>query len=531
MGMKEMPAIKELGGGRKYWEHDFGLFKAKVLVEKPHPLEGIVNFGYKAPYLIIFEENEMNEAEAISYADEKCFSKIAERYSSSVIFIYPKDGWDNAPESIFRDVIANSRIHQYYKDGVVTSKDRFTGQWGDCFIRGAIFRTFVYGKGKAADHIAKYLLKTYEGEFLWGPGEITPTCVMLENLSITPQIERNDIPVVSIGNSDEINNLISEKCDKVLIKDKLEFVKDFDSFMKQFKRWCGNQEINPDPDKMGLIEEPGYFEVKTSPDNSGDDKDTESHNIGYVAFYNKGLLDNGKIPTLMVFHGGGDSAFYIMYESRWIEVANKYGILVISVENHINSTATETIELIGKLKEKYPIDEDKLYASGFSMGGVKCWDLYQEYPSYFAALAPNDATFEVGLNVYGKPSPVGINKDHPVPIFYTGGEITPLPELPCQAHKCWDRTRYVFEVNRLKTPYNVTFEDQDSWENKIWGINGDKVVQLEDKSRDSVLTLNYFKNSEGVFDTVFGSISGQGHECRAHTCEQAWKFMSGFTRK
>ena len=533
MGMKEMPSVKDIGNGRKYWENDFGSFKAKVLVETPHPLEGIVNFGYKAPYLIVFEEKDMTSEEVIAYADEKGLSEIARRYSSSVVFIYPnsENGWVDAPSSVFRDVIANSRIHQYYKDGVVTSKNRFTGEWEDCYIRGAIFRTFVYGTGAAADHIAKNLLTTYEGQFLWGPGEITPACVILERLSVMPEVTRDDIPVVSINNSDEINTYLKGKCNKLLIKDKNEAIKDFDGFIRNFKRWCGNLEINPDLEKMGLVEEPGYYEVRVSPDNKGDDKDLDTHKIGYVAYYNKGLFDNGKVPTLMAFHGGGDSAFYIMYESRWIDVANKYGILIISVENHINSTATETIELIGKLKGKYPIDEKRLYATGFSMGGVKTWDLYQEHPSYFAAMAPMDATAEVGDNVYFDHSPYEINKDTPVPIFYAGGEITPLPELPFQEFKCWDRIRYLFEVNRLKTPYNVTFDDKDSWENKIWGISGDKVVKIEDKSRDAILTLNYFENEDGVFNTVLGSIDNQGHECRAHTCEQAWIFMSQFVKE
>lgn len=59
--------------------------------------------------------------------------------------------------------------------------------------------------------------------------------------------------------------------------------------------------------------------------------------------------------------GGGDSAFYIAHESEWYRIANKYGFLLISIENHLNSTATEMIKLIDKLKEKYPIDEKRLY--------------------------------------------------------------------------------------------------------------------------------------------------------------------------
>ena len=531
MGMKEMPVITELDNGRKFWTHGFPNFKVKVLVEKPDPLADIVNFGYMAPYLMIFEEKDMSPEEEIEFADKNGFSQIAAKHSSSVVFIYPtsEGGWDNAPDTLFPDVIANSRIHQYFKDGVVTAKNRFTGAQEDFYIRGAIFRTALYGYGKSADYIAKNLLKTVNGEFLWGPGEITPACVTLERLSVIPAPERDDIPVVSVSNSDSVNAVFKDKCKHLLVRENSNVSEEFSSFVWKYKRWVGGLQINEDYNDLGLICEPGCETVNTSADNNGDDKETASHRIGYVAWYNKGLFDNGKVPTLLAFHGGGDSAFYIAHESGWYKHANKYGFLLIAVENHLNSTATEMIELIDKLKEKYPIDEKRLYASGFSMGGCKSWDLYQEYPDKFAALAPMDATFEVGLNVYGKPAPCEINKDRPVPIFYTGGEITPLPELPFQAEKCFDRIKYVFEVNKVKKAFDKKFEDQSDWENKIWSVNGDKIEEIEDKSRDSILTLHYFEDAEGRYTTVLGSISGQGHECRTHTCEQAWKFMSQFT--
>ncbi len=208
----------------------------------------------------------------------------------------------------------------------------------------------------------------------------------------------------------------------------------------------------------------------------------------------------------------------------------RHGFLMVAVENHLNSTATETMELIEVLKKRYPIDSARIYATGFSMGGCKSWDLYQEYPEVFAGLAPMDATFEVGLNVYGKPAPGDINRTVPVPLFYAGGEETPLPELPFQAEKCLDRMKYVFEVNQVTKPYDVRFEDRDRWENPIWGIDGDRTDRMFDPSRNSTLTVQFFKSRDGVVRTAFASVSGQGHECREHTCEEAWRFLSGFTR-
>ncbi len=532
MGMKEMPAITTFADGGKIWSHTFDTFTATVYVPKTKKTVGVVNYGFMAPYLLVFEETARTAEECRKWAEDCGLAEVAARYDTSVVFIDPtcEGGWDNAPAELYPEIIANTKIHQYFRDGVVTMKNRFTGEWGDCFIRGAIFRAYIYAFGKSADFVAKNYLKTVNGEFLWGPGEITPAVCILNGMSVIPEPERSDIPVVSIGNSDDINNGLMDVCSELLIKDVAEYREDFDSFVVRHRRWCGNLEEEPMLSELGMVEEPGSITVATSADNRGDDRDTTEHEIGYVAYYNQGVFDNGPAPVVFAFHGGGDSAMYISNVSGWNCIAQKYNFLLIAIENHLNSTATEIVEMLGKLKKRYNIDESRVYASGFSMGGCKSWDCFQEYPGVFAALAPMDATFDVGQNSSGQPSPCEINRTVPVPVFYTGGEITPLPELPFQALKCTERIRYVFEVNKVVKKYDVSFDEQDKWTNKIWGIDGDRIRVIHDDSRNSDLTLHYFDSEDGVCRTVLGSISGQGHECRQHTCEQAWLFMSQFTR-
>ncbi len=526
-----MPEVIRKGNGC-FWSAAYDTFRVKVYVPDNNLNGDVLNYGFGAPYLLVFEEKEQSAEEAVAFAEKTGLAKIAAGYDSSVVFVYPtaKDGWSGADVTLFQELIANSKIHQYYKNGCVTMRNRFTGEWAGFFIRGAIFRTYVYGYGASADYIAKYLLQTVNGEFLWGPGEITPAACVLSNLSAVPVVQRNDIPVISVGNNSAVNIALQKGCNNVLVKAEADYEKDFADFLIKYRRWCGNLENEPDLNALGMVREDCVEVLKTSADNMGDDKGTATHKVGYLAYYNKGLFDNGPVPMLIAFHGGGDSAMYISNVSGWYSVAHKHNFLLIAIENHLNSTATEMIELIGRLKAKYPVDEHRIYASGFSMGGCKSWDLYQEYPDTFAGLAPMDATFEVGDNSYGQKAPCEINKNVPVPVFYAGGEITPLPELPFQAHKCWDRIRYLFEVNRVKKPYSVTFENQDAWENKIWGVNGDRTDKFDDPSRGSVLTVEYFDSTDGVCRTALGSISGQGHECRVHTCEHAWLFLSKFTR-
>ncbi len=538
MKMEKMPEVTRINEGA-FWSNSYEKFDVEVYV--PHsPLQGdILNYGFIAPYLLIFNDKKLSRDEQITFAREKGFEKLAADFDSSVVFITPKTGdWNSAAPDILSEIISNSKIHQYHKDGVVIANNFFRHSIDGYFIRGAIFRIILCGFGSGADYIAKNCLCHFEGDGLWGRSDLAPATCLLTGLSVLPEVKADDIPVISYGNSDEANAILEKGCKHFLKRDTAATAevlqKDFYDFARQFRRMNGPLQIDPDLEKDGLVIEPGIAEVKTSKDNCGDDKGTETHKIGYFAFYNKGIFDGEAVPLVLGFHGGGDSCFFLATMAGWAKIAHRHNFLLVTIENHLNSTATEMIELLEILKKKYKIDSTRIYATGFSMGGCKTWDLVQEYPQVIAAAAPMDATFDVGCNVYGNKVEGGINETIPVPIFYAGGEVTPLPELPFQAQKCLDRMSYVLWLNNAtaaeRYDEEVVLENKDNWENKIWGINGDEVEKLYDESRDATLTMQKFKSQDGRVLSVFASISGQGHDCREHTCENAWQFMSQFHR-
>ncbi len=529
--MNEQPKITELTNGGKGFVWDFEDFKTCVYVPKTELNVEVFNYGFRAPYLLYFAEKDMDLAEAVEAAEKNGLAKVASSFGASVVTICNKAGsWKNAPKDIYEKVIAQSRISQYYKDGIAIMWNRFEKKWEDYFLRGTVSRAFVYGKGEAGDYLAENCLKELQGQGMFGPGDITPVCVTLENISVVPAPSKRDIPVVTIGNSEEVNKALKAGLDHVYVKETAEHEKDFKAFTGTWRRMVGNLEPERDYEKLGLVEEPGTVVVETSTDNKGDDKDTKEHTIGYIAFYNQGLFEDGKkVPLVLCFHGGGDSIMFMCHCSGWPLVANKHNFLLVCIEEHMNSTASEMMDLLDHLKEQYPIDEGKIYASGFSMGGCKSWDLFQEYPTVFAGVAPMDATFEVGYNVFGNPVEE-INEDVIVPVFYAGGEDTPLPELPFQADKCTDRMRYTLQINQAKNPYDVDFEHQEKWENPIFGVNGDKVYKIADPTRGSVLTLNLFESENGCCYDIFGCVSKQQHEVRHHTCENAYLFLENFRR-
>ena len=46
------------------------------------------------------------------------------------------------------------------------------------------------------------------------------------------------------------------------------------------------------------------------------------------------------------------------------------------------------LEIVGELLKEFPIDPDRLYIIGYSMGGFGTWDAIQRYPGLFAAAVP-----------------------------------------------------------------------------------------------------------------------------------------------
>lgn len=110
-----------------------------------------------------------------------------------------------------------------------------------------------------------------------------------------------------------------------------------------------------------------------------------------------------KVPLVFYFHGVNCVPLYGAEQSNWHDIADRENLIVVypaparnKAWNIYNEAALPSdfdfvLALIEHMKQVHPIDETRIYITGFSMGGMMTHALASVYPDVFAAAAPCNA--------------------------------------------------------------------------------------------------------------------------------------------
>lgn len=122
----------------------------------------------------------------------------------------------------------------------------------------------------------------------------------------------------------------------------------------------------------------------------------------YRIFLPDNIPQGRKIPALIHIHGLGGSSSGVMDNGGFRRVAKKFGIALVAVNGRANSWSFPQgvrrgrprdefryfRDVVQDIKTRFPIDGDKIVASGFSIGASMVWNLACRDPGNYTGYIP-----------------------------------------------------------------------------------------------------------------------------------------------
>lgn len=153
--------------------------------------------------------------------------------------------------------------------------------------------------------------------------------------------------------------------------------------------------------------------------------------LNYLLFMprDSSAVENGKFPLIISLHGigeRGDDLWRVKLDGlpKILDGNNAFPFIVISPQcptstqwYYNDGIQLKVDRLIDSAIARYPIDTNRIYLTGYSMGGIGTIDLAIRYPYRFAALNPIAFRIEEGWNLC-------VIKDIPMWAFH--GQLDPV---------------------------------------------------------------------------------------------------------
>ena len=116
--------------------------------------------------------------------------------------------------------------------------------------------------------------------------------------------------------------------------------------------------------------------------------------VNYLLYLPAEYSESQKWPLVVFLHGGGaigDNLLYVRAEGPLSEIERGRGFPFILLSPQCPVmwwNAEMVVELIDHVASTLPVDRDRVYLTGCSMGGYGTWDVAGHFPDRFAAIAP-----------------------------------------------------------------------------------------------------------------------------------------------
>ncbi|NEU07875.1 prolyl oligopeptidase family serine peptidase [Flavihumibacter sp. R14] len=115
----------------------------------------------------------------------------------------------------------------------------------------------------------------------------------------------------------------------------------------------------------------------------------------YLLYVPESLPANGSYPLLLFLHGSDERGSDLGILKRkgppsFLDRKSDFPFIVVSPQCPENREwdTQNLLTLLDHIEATFPVDKNKIYVTGLSMGGFATWNLAQAAPERFAAIAP-----------------------------------------------------------------------------------------------------------------------------------------------
>jgi pimeloyl-ACP methyl ester carboxylesterase len=204
-------------------------------------------------------------------------------------------------------------------------------------------------------------------------------------------------------------------------------------------------------------------------------------NIHYLLYVPKELPPDGLYPLMLYLHGSGHRGnnLNVLKEvgpPSFLDEKSDFPFVVVSPQcpgNRYWITA-DLLDLLDHIEATLPIDKNRIYVTGLSMGGFGTWNLAMAAPERFAAIAP--------ICGGGDLDNICVIRDVPVWAFHGKKD----PDVPYQESERLIRKLQEYGSDAKLTLYPDAGHDawSETYENKdlyTWLLSKSKNVRLPDE--------------------------------------------------
>ena len=251
-----------------------------------------------------------------------------------------------------------------------------------------------------------------------------------------------------------------------------------------------------------------------------------------------------KVPLVIFNHGGADTPGNMANTTKFHEVAEENGFLLVFTwcsshwgwnmeldENQPDDIAYLSA-LIDHMKATYPVDETRVYMSGFSNGSAMSQVFAMTNPEKIAAVFANDTRFcqDRNMKCFAIATAKKMQYDYRMPIWYIyGSRDVEYPAVRGSGQQvAYDWWKSYNNITCKETPYVATPESCGV------GVPGDVIEERYPNPQFPTrkeITHRFFSNDPKPLNLYnYTLVVGKGHDSNPEDCRMAWEYLRKFRR-